>query len=195
MQSGHDPCLFTWVNGSSFLALLVYVDDVLITGSSDHDITQVKRFLHEQFTIKDIGPAKSFLGVEIARSKAGIYINQRKYILDIIQQAGLTGSKPTATPFPKGLKLNAEDGTLLSNPESYRRMVGQLLYLGFTRPDITYAVQQLSQFVQHPTDLHWNAALHVLKYLKNCPSKGPLQTIPLLLKPIVMLTELPYQKS
>ncbi|KAL2228858.1 UNVERIFIED_CONTAM: Retrovirus-related Pol polyprotein from transposon RE2 [Sesamum indicum] len=81
-------------------------------------------------------------------------------------------AKAASTPLPSGIKLSSDAGALLRNPDSFRRLVGRLLYLSFTRPDISHAVQQLSQYLNHPCDAHWNAALHVVKYLKGCPSLG-----------------------
>lgn len=159
-------------SGAEFLCLLVYVDDVLVCGPSQHLIDELKGFLHQTFTIKDLGPTKYFLGMEIARNSSGIARNQRKYVLDIVSSAGLIGSRPALTPFPPGLSLSKHDGDYSQDPEPYRRIVGQLLYLNLTRRDITYAAQQLSQFVAKPTTAHWKAVLHVLRYLQSCPSLG-----------------------
>ena len=128
----------------SFVFILVYVDDLLITGDDDQSIAHIKAQLHEDFTIKDLGFARYFLGIEIARSSSGTFLNQRKYILDILTDAGLTATKPAKFPMEKGLKLSTKKGELLSNPEAYRRIVGRLLYLTLTRPDISYAMQHLS---------------------------------------------------
>ena len=139
---------------------------------SELGINQLKQDLHHSFTIKDLGLARYFLGIEIFRSPIGTFLNQRKYVLDILSAAGLTGPKPTKFPLPKGLKLSIDTGTALSNPEPYRRVIGRLLYLTLTRPDISYAVQHLSQFLQHTTDSHYATAMHVLWYLKGTPNKG-----------------------
>ena len=128
--------------------------------------------MHHTFTIKDLGLARYLLGIEISWSPTGTFLNQRKYVLDILSDAGLTGAKPAKFPLPKGLQLSIDTGTALSNPEPYRRVIGRLLYLTLTRPDISYAVQHLSQFLQHPTDSHYAAAMHVLRYLKGTPTKG-----------------------
>lgn len=157
---------------TALLALLVYIDDVLITRNCERDITGVKRYLNEIFSIKDLGHVHYFLGLEIVRSKDGTYVNQRKYILDVLSDAGLLGCKTVDTPLPKNCKLVASQVKPLAEPEKYRRLVGRLLYMNFTRPDITYVVQQLSQFVEAPCQEHWDAALHVLRYLKGCLSKG-----------------------
>ncbi|KAL0304653.1 UNVERIFIED_CONTAM: Retrovirus-related Pol polyprotein from transposon RE2 [Sesamum angustifolium] len=84
----------------------------------------------------------------------------------------MLNSKATSTPFPPDLKLTIDSGAQLQNPDMYRRLVGRLLYLGCTRPDISHSVQQLSQYLSHPCDMHWTAALHVVRYLKGNPSKG-----------------------
>ncbi|KAL0409570.1 UNVERIFIED_CONTAM: Retrovirus-related Pol polyprotein from transposon RE1 [Sesamum radiatum] len=158
--------------GDNFLALLVYIDDVQLTGPSYELIAEVKAYLHGLFTIKDLGLARYFLGLQIARSASGTNLNQAKYIQDILIDTGLSVAKAATTPLPQGLKLSADGGAVLSNPEPYRRLVGRLLYLGFTRPDISYNVQQLSQFLQKPCDEHWNTALHVVRYLKDTSSTG-----------------------
>lgn len=172
LKSVADPCLFCKGEGSSYISLLVYVDDVLIASPSLSLIQELKMILHQAFTIKDLQEAKYFLGMEIIRSEAGTSLNQRKYILDILSSTGLIGCKPVATPLPTGLTLSRKLGTILPDPEKYRRLVGQLLYLNLTRPDISHAVQQLSQYMNAAYSGHWDAALHVLKYLKGCPSLG-----------------------
>ncbi|KAL0435806.1 UNVERIFIED_CONTAM: Retrovirus-related Pol polyprotein from transposon RE1 [Sesamum radiatum] len=172
VQSAHDHCLFTWQTASGLLMLLVYVDDILVTGPSLTDIQFVKDHLHQLFTIKDIGVVRYFLGLEIARGSSGIYVAQTKYIMDIVKDSGLLEAKAVSTPLPMGLKLTADCGALLINPDSYRRLIGRLLYLAFTRPDISHSVQQLSQFLTHPCEAHWKAALHIVRYLKGSPALG-----------------------
>ncbi|KAL0283173.1 UNVERIFIED_CONTAM: Retrovirus-related Pol polyprotein from transposon RE1 [Sesamum angustifolium] len=118
------------------------------------------------FTIKDLGFAKYFLGFKIARSTKGTSVTQQKYIRDIISDVGLQSSKPTATPLPLGLKLTSHNVTPLTDPEPYRRLVGHLLYLSFTRPDILFGAQQLSQFIHNPRQVHMDASLHLwISYL------------------------------
>ncbi|KAL0428618.1 UNVERIFIED_CONTAM: Retrovirus-related Pol polyprotein from transposon RE1 [Sesamum latifolium] len=129
-------------------------------------------FLHFEFTIKDLGPAKYFLGLEIARSAAGTSVTQHKFIRDIIQDAGLVNAKPTLTPLPLGLKLSSHNSPVLTDSEPFRRLIGRLLYLNFTRPDISYGTQQLNQFVHKPCLVHMDAAFHLIRYLKGCPDRG-----------------------
>ena len=92
---------------------MVYVDDLLITSDDINGIATLKHDLHIAFTIKDPGLARYFLGLEIARSYQGTFLNQRKYILDILQDAGMTGAKPAPFPLPKGLHLSNDTGDIL----------------------------------------------------------------------------------
>ncbi|KAL0428623.1 UNVERIFIED_CONTAM: Retrovirus-related Pol polyprotein from transposon RE1 [Sesamum latifolium] len=171
-QSSHDYCLFFKDTAAGLHVLLIYVDDVLITCASVTEIDHIKQFLHSEFTIKDLGPAKYFLGLEIARSAAGTSVTQHKFIRDIIQDAGLVNAKPTLTPLPLGLKLSSHNSPVLTDPEPFRHLIGRLLYLNFTRPDISYGTQQLSQFVHKPCLVHMDAAFHLIRYLKGCPDRG-----------------------
>ncbi|XP_019266133.1 PREDICTED: uncharacterized protein LOC109243629 [Nicotiana attenuata] len=138
--------------------------------------------MHATTTFQDQGPGemKYFLGLEIARSKQGIIVCQRKFALDLISDLGLAGSKPAGTPLEVNQRLTSveldEGGTcnayhdeLLPDPTSYQQLVGKLLYLTMTRPDIAYVVQNLSQFMQKPKKSHMEGALRVVRYLKNAP--------------------------
>jgi hypothetical protein len=168
-QASADHSLFTRQTSSSFTVLLVYVDDVIIAGTSLADIVSIKTALHHSFRIKDLGQLKYFLGLEVAHSKAGISLCQRKYCLDLITDSGLLGSKPVTTPSDPSVKLHADSSHALEDISSYRRLVRRLLYLNATRPDITFISQQLSQFLSAPTTCHCNAATRVIRYLKSCP--------------------------
>ena len=172
LQSKSDYSLFSKVVDGKYTFLLVYVDDLLLTGNDHQGILTIKQALHSAFTIKDLGLARYFLGIEIARSPQGTFINQRKYILDILHDAGLTGAKPALFPLPKHLNLSLDTGDPLSDPSRYRQLVGRLLYLTLTRPDLSYSVQHLSQFLLRPCTPHYQAALHILRYLKGTANKG-----------------------
>ncbi|XP_047309512.1 uncharacterized mitochondrial protein AtMg00810-like [Impatiens glandulifera] len=154
------------------IGLVIYVDDLLITGNDYEEIKKIKHMIDTKFPIKDLGNAKFFLGLEIVQNDLGIYVNQRKYILDLLHDSGLMGCKPTNTPMIKGIKFEDENQDILCDPSKYRRVIGRLLYLNYTRPDIAYVVQQLSQFMQKPLLCHWNAALYLVKYLKGTTSLG-----------------------
>jgi hypothetical protein len=172
IQSKADYSLFTRLQGSSFLALLVYVNDVAITSNDSHAVSSFISLLNERFKLKDLGPLRFFLGLEIARSSSGISVCQRKYALEILADSGLLASKPVQFPMEQNLKLSRDVGDLLSDPTSYRRLVGRLLYLTITRPDLAYYVQTLSQFMDKPRQPHLDVAHRVLRYIKFAPAQG-----------------------
>ncbi|XP_074304680.1 uncharacterized protein LOC141639457 [Silene latifolia] len=146
--------------------VLVYVDDILLTGDDLIALGTLKADLHSKYTIKDLGEMRYFLGLEIGRNETRIMLNQRKYVLDIMKDAGYENCKAASFPMQKGLKLTVDQGPLLPDPEVYRRLIGRLLYLSLTRPDIAYSVQHLSQFLSQPREPHYQAAQHLLRYLK-----------------------------
>jgi hypothetical protein len=133
----------------------------------------VKQFLRASFPVKDLGELKHFLGIEVARFAKGIVLCQRKYALDVLTNSGFSSAKPVSFPMDSTLKLTIDDPSrLLSDPASYRRLVSRLLYLTITRPDLSYAVQALSQFMSNPRAMHLQAAERVLRYLKTTPGQG-----------------------
>ena len=172
VQSKSDYSLFTKGSGSSFIALLVYVDDIIIAGPSSQIINSLKNFLHSQFKLKDLGCLKYFLGLEIAKSVKGIVLSQRHYTLQLLEDTGFLGCKPAKVPMDPKVRLNASDGDLLTDISQYRRLIGRLLYLNLSRPDITFAVHKLSQFLAQPRLPHLQAAHHLLRYLKSNPGQG-----------------------
>ncbi|GAB2299331.1 hypothetical protein Dimus_038555 [Dionaea muscipula] len=171
-QSCADYSLFTQVRDDSITVVLIYVDDMIITGNNEEAIHDLKNFLSGCFKIKDLGPLKYFLGIEVARSKIGITICQRKYTLDILEEAGLLGAKPATIPMEPDLDLTTKGRDSLKDPTSFRRLIGKLIYLTITRPEITFAVNTLSQFMQEPKINHHKAALRLLHYLKSAPGQG-----------------------
>jgi len=142
----HDPALFIHVSSRGRTLLLLYVDDMLITGDDSEHVSLVKRHLSQQFQMIDQGPLSYFLGIEVLHSKQGYYISQSKYIQDLFDRSGLTDNKIAATPMDLHLQLCPTDGTPLQDPARYRHIVGSLVYLTVTRPDIAHAVHILSQF-------------------------------------------------
>ncbi|KAG7578881.1 Reverse transcriptase RNA-dependent DNA polymerase [Arabidopsis thaliana x Arabidopsis arenosa] len=174
VQSYSDYSLFTLSRAGVELRVLIYVDDLLICGNNSRMIQSFKDYLGRCFHMKDLGKAKYFLGIEIARSSEGIYLSQRKYALDIVTEAGLLHSRPSPTPIEQNHKLELNTSELLSHPEEYRRLVGRLIYLLTTRPELSYSVHILSMFMQSPRIDHWNAALRVVRYLKGSPGRGVL---------------------
>lgn len=173
-QSVSDYSLFAYIRDGVSVYVLVYVDDLVITGSSPKAISDFKAYLGSCFHMKDLGILKYFLGIEVARSPEGIYLCQRKYTLDILEETGLLATKPSGFPIEQNHKLALADGPFLPDPAPYRRLVGRLIYLAVTRPDLAYSVHVLSQFMSQPCEEHWEAVLRVVRYLKGTPGQGIL---------------------
>lgn len=155
LQSYSDYSLFTLHQGQVHLNVLIYVDDLIISGNDSSAIVRFKNYLGKCFHMKDLGTLKYFLGIEVARSSEWIFLCQRKYTLDIIEEAGLLGAKPASFPIEQNHSLATATGSLISGLKQYRRLVGRLIYLSFTRPDLAYTVHILAQFMQEPRQEHW----------------------------------------
>ena len=154
--------------------LIVYVDDIILTGDYHEESKRLKKMLAHEFEVKDLGELKYFLAMEIARSKAGIVVSQRKYVLDLLQETGMSACKPADTPIDPNIKLGGIQDGIPVNIQQYQRLVGRLIYLAHTRPDIAFAVSLVSQFMHSPYEQHLEAAYRILRYLKSCPGKGLL---------------------
>jgi hypothetical protein len=140
LQSKADYSLFTRSKSSSFIALLVYVDDVAIVSNDPQVVSSFITLLNDRFKLKDLGPLKYFLGLEIARFADGISFCQRKYAHEILENARLLVSKPAKFPMEHNLKLSKDESVLLLDATSYRRLVGRLIYLTITRHDLAFSV-------------------------------------------------------
>lgn len=173
-QSKADYSLFIYQKEGVYVAILIYVDDVIIVGDNSKKIELIKKQLDDEFSIKNLGQLKYFLGIEVAKTSDGLVLSQRKYTLDILKDSGMLGCRPSAFPFEQGTKLDKGEEEARVDAAQYRRLVGRLLYLQATRPDITYAVNVLSQFVTDPRRNHSEAANRVLRYLKGTPGQGIL---------------------
>ncbi|KAA0049857.1 Beta-galactosidase [Cucumis melo var. makuwa] len=173
-SQGHsDHTLFTKASKTGKIAfLIVYVDDIVLTGDDQTEISQLKQKMGDEFEIKDLGNLKYFLGMEVARSKEGISVSQRKYTLDLLTETGMLGCRPADTPIEFSCKLGNSDDQVPVDKEQYQRLVGKLIYLSHTRPDISFAVSVVSQFMQAPYEKHMEAVNRILRYLKNTPGKG-----------------------
>lgn len=143
-KSYTDNTLFNININGKYIAVLVYVDDIIITANDDDEVTQLKTDLKQFFKLCDLGPLKYFFGLEIARSSSGISVCQRKYTMELLEDAGLLACKPSTIPMDHHVKLRSDgDEPLLEEPEAYRRLIGRLMYLTITRPYITFAINKL----------------------------------------------------
>ncbi|KAK6137201.1 hypothetical protein DH2020_029055 [Rehmannia glutinosa] len=172
-RSVSDSSLFFRKDKGSLLLILVYVDDILLTGDDSKAVNHVISLLGKQFALKTMGEVNYFLGLEASRTPHGsIFLKQSKYLKDLLTKTKFEGCKPTSTPMAVNLKLALGDSAALADPSSYRSTMGALQYLTLTRPDISFAVNKLSQFLHNPTINHWQAVKHLLRYLKGTSHLG-----------------------
>ncbi|XP_021991784.1 uncharacterized mitochondrial protein AtMg00810-like [Helianthus annuus] len=149
-QSNADHTLFLKRRNELVTCLIIYVDDMIITGDDIEEIARLKRNLFSKFEMKDLGNIKYFLGIEVLRSKRGIFVYQKKYVLDLLAETGLINCKPADTPMVANHNIHMELNGELADKEWYQRLVGKLIYLTHTRPDIAYVVRVVSQFMHQP---------------------------------------------
>ena len=172
LQSHSDPNLYYAHIGKDTIALLVYVDDILLTGSNLQLLNQLKTHLHRNFKTKDLGPITRYLGIQFDRTPTTLRMHQTEYALSILHQFGMDTCKPSQTPIPEGLLLSTHSDSPLVDATLYRMLVGKLLFLTKTRPDISYAVSVVSRFMQTPHENHLQAAKHILRYVRRYPDLG-----------------------
>ncbi|RVW35276.1 Retrovirus-related Pol polyprotein from transposon RE1 [Vitis vinifera] len=155
-------------------ALLVYVDDIIVTGNDEREKHELKQRLTTEFEMKELGKLKYFLGIEVAYSTQRIFISQQKYVTNLLAKTGKIGCKPVSTPMDPNHKLGEAKEEPVVDKRMYQRLVGRLIYVAHTRPNIAYSVSVISQFMHDPREPHLQAAYRVLHYLKGNPGKGIL---------------------
>ena len=145
---------------------------MIITGDDREEICALKKQLSCEFEMKDLDQLKYFLGIEVLRSKGNIFISQKKYILDLLAKTAMIDCKPAETLIIAHHGLLMIEGEKLADIGQYQRMVGKLIYLAHTRPDIAYAVRVVSRFMHQPQTHHMTAVMRILRYLKGTSSRG-----------------------
>uniref|UniRef100_A0A2N9GWX8 Integrase catalytic domain-containing protein n=1 Tax=Fagus sylvatica TaxID=28930 RepID=A0A2N9GWX8_FAGSY len=162
-----DSSLFIYKNDNIIAYLLLYVDDIVLTSNTptflDHLIAQLSKI----FDLKDLGQLHYFLGLQVTRTSAGLHLNQAKYASDLLKKHNMMDSKPAKTPSCPNTRLSLHEGDPLPDPHAYRSLVGALHYLTFTRPDISFSVHQVCQYMSAPTTIHLAAAKRILRYLRD----------------------------
>ncbi|BBN67442.1 transposable element gene [Prunus dulcis] len=141
-------------------------DDILVTGNNSSQVMMLIQRLGKLFSMKDLGRLNYFLGIEATYEGSALHLTQKKYASDLLTRTGFADCKPISTPCISGQKLSLHGGEPLVDPSEYRQVVGALQYLTITRPDLSYAVNQVCQFMHSPTTLHWQAVKRILRYLK-----------------------------
>lgn len=173
-----DPSLFTLTKPTYTIFMLVYVDDIIVTGNSSSHIQQLVSQLHEQFSLRQLGQLDYFLGIEVPHlSNGGLFLSQTKYIRSLLAKTNMSDVKSLLTPMVTNLKLTRLGSNYLQDPTYYRSVVGALEYATITRPEISYAVNKACQFVSQPLQSHWVAVKRILRYLR-CTLQHGLQLLP-----------------
>jgi hypothetical protein len=169
-----DVSLFFYNKGGITIFLLIYVDDINVVSSSSAATTALLAYLNKEFAIKDLGDLHYFLGIEVKKMGSGTLLTQEKYTSDLLSRVGMISSKPVNTPMSSADKLSAFEGDPLGVTDAtrYRSIVGALQYLTLTRPDISFAINKVCQFLHTPTTVHWGAVKRILRYLKGTSSLG-----------------------
>ena len=181
MASHYDSALFLHRTNKGTILLLLYVDDMIITGDDLSGIQELNDFLSQQFEMKDLGHLSYFLGLEITHSIDELYITQAKYAFELLSRAELTNSKIVNTPVELNAHLTPSRRKPLSNPSLYKRLVGSLVYFTVTCPDISYTVYQVSQYLSAPRLTHYTVVLHILRDLRGIFFHGLSTLLSLLL--------------
>jgi histone deacetylase 1/2 len=151
--------------------VLMYVDDIIVASSSQVATDALLKDLEAEFALKDLGALHYFLGIQVKQVPDGLVTSQERYATEILKRALC---KPVDTPLSSTEKLSVTEGTPLGPDDSvrYRSLVGALQYLTLTRPDISFAVNKVCQFLHAPTLLHWSAVKRILRYVQGTLNFG-----------------------
>ncbi|XP_020681678.1 uncharacterized protein LOC110099015 [Dendrobium catenatum] len=163
--------------------ILIYVDDILLTGNSTTEINRLLANLHDRFHMRNLGPLSQFLGIQAIKNKDGLILHQQHYAQNIIHRAGMTSSKPVSNPISSKIALKDKSYDPFPDPHLYRHLIGSLQYLTLTRPDIQFAVHQLCQHMHNPLNIHHEALKRLIRYIQGTANTGiPLHKDKLLLR-------------
>nr|GEW74712.1 hypothetical protein [Tanacetum cinerariifolium] len=169
-----DTSLFIYSRGDTLLYIMVYVDDIIVTGNNKGTINNIICQLGSAFSLKELGSLDYFLGIEIVPYVSGILLSQKKYILELLQSDGLSNCNPVSSPMDTSSSLSLDESTAFSNPVKYRQVVGSLQYVTLYRPDIAFAVNKVCQYTHAPTENHWSVVKRILRYLHGTVEHGML---------------------
>ena len=156
-KSPHEPTLYFMNNEAKFIIVCLYVDDLIYFGSNHRLLADFKHSMMRNFEMTDLGIMKYFLGMQVKQGRGEIFISQEKYAADILKKFYMKDCKAVSTPMALNEKLNSNDGAKKVDENQFRSLVGSLIYLTHTRPDITQAVSILSRFMHNPSVLHYAA--------------------------------------
>nr|GEW37421.1 hypothetical protein [Tanacetum cinerariifolium] len=169
-----DPSLFIYSCGDTLLYILIYVDDIIVTCNNNGTIDNITCQLEFAFSLKDLGPLNYLFRIEIVPHVSDTLLSQKKYILELLQSAGLSNCNPVSSPLVTSSSLSLDDSTAFSNPVKYRQVVGSLQYVTLSRPDIAFVVNKVCQYMHATTENYWSAVKRILRYLHGTVEHGML---------------------
>lgn len=169
-----DKCVYTKVINDDYVIITLYVDDLLIFGTSLDVVNSNKYFLSSMFDMKDLGEVNMILGVKVIRRGDGIMLSQEHYTEKLLRKFENYDVTPVSTPYDSSTQLKKNRGDPVAQSK-YAQIIGSLLHLmNYTRPDIAYAVCRLSRYTQNPNNEHWSALVRLMKYLRGTINYGIL---------------------
>lgn len=171
-SSNSEQTLFIKHKGGKFLIVSIYVDDLLYTGNDEELLVEFKQSMKKEFDMTDLGRMRYFLGIEVVQQNDGIFICQRKYAAEVIERFGMQNFNPVCNPMVPGQKIGRDEGGVQADSTLYKQMVGSLMYLTTTRPDLMFVVSLISRFMANPTQLHFAAVKRIMRYLKGTMEYG-----------------------
>eukprot|EP00253_Pinus_taeda_P006096 PITA_06096 len=172
-----EPTVYIKEKDGKILIVVLYVDDVIFTGNDDQLIKNFKLVMKEEFEMTDMGFLRYFLGIEVDQNEKRIFISQARYVNQVLSRFNMQECKAAITPIVMGLKLSREDNSKDFDPSLYKSIVGSLMYLTTTRPNIMYAVSLISRFMERPKETYWQATKRILRYVKGTKMFGILYNV------------------
>jgi hypothetical protein len=161
-----NPNVYTKKLGIHLIILVLYVDDVILTGSDSKLLNHVKTNLKKKFEMTDLGFSHYFLSLQVLQTNERIFLSQSKYAYDLLCHFHMHDCKPTPYPFQSGVKLSSTCTSPEVDATLYHRLVGSLLYLNHTHPDISFVVGLVARYMKKPYEIHWKVAKWVLRYVR-----------------------------
>lgn len=163
--STSDSSMFVYHHHGSTLILLLHVDDIVLTGDNNALLDNLVCTLGKTFSMKDLGPLHYFLGIEVTATSTGLFLSQPKYAQDILSRSHLDALKPISTPLSVKPSIVIDDAAAYTDATQYRSLVGALQYLTMTRPELSYAVNIVCQYMHNPTATHFKMVKRILRYV------------------------------
>ncbi|KAI0527444.1 hypothetical protein KFK09_003045 [Dendrobium nobile] len=177
-----DPSLLIFHKNNIHLFVLIYVDDILITGNNPVQIQHILKQLQAEFKLKQLGDISLFLGIQVIKTTTGYFLSQSHYAQDLLCSAGFADCKPASTPAPSRPSTTVDDQPY-ADPKLFRKLAGSLQYLSITRPDIAFTTNSICQHMHQPRNSDFQSLKRLLRYIKGSLSFGlPIQTGPMILR-------------